>query len=285
MDSVIQTLCRSEQNMIYNALPRTLQPGYAFGPHCHKNVEVCMMTEGECDIVVNGETITVRAGEMMVIFSHMIHSFHMRSRKTAAFLQMHFRPDSFAQEASAVGEEVKFLHYMNDERSSYLLQPFSDRLCSCVERICTEMNGEGETLHEPLAQVYVYEMIFLLSREIDQGFRRIFVINNPVVIRAVQYISDHMEGRVTLPEVARHCKVTARHLSNVFQEVLNITVNDYINIAKVDKAMRWLTESRLSMTQIADNLGFSSTQYFSTVFKKYTHVTPKEFKIMAEKEV
>lgn len=91
MESTIGKLYHKEQNMIYNALPRTLQPGYHFGPHCHKNVEVCMMTEGECDIVVNGETITVRTGEMMVIFSHMIHSFHMRSRRPARFL-----PDAFS---------------------------------------------------------------------------------------------------------------------------------------------------------------------------------------------
>ena len=40
----IGMLYYKEQNMIYNALPRTLQPGYNFGPHCHKNVEVCMRT-------------------------------------------------------------------------------------------------------------------------------------------------------------------------------------------------------------------------------------------------
>lgn len=96
MESIVGMLYRQEQNMVYNALPRVLQPGYTFGPHCHSNVEVCMMTEGECDIIVNGETITVRAGDMMVIFSHMIHSFHMRSRHPATFLQMHFKPDSFS---------------------------------------------------------------------------------------------------------------------------------------------------------------------------------------------
>lgn len=285
MVSVIHLLCCQEQDMIYNALPRTLQPGYSFGPHCHRNIEVCMMTEGECDIVVNGETITVRTGEMMVVFPHMIHSFHMRSRKPANFLQMHFQPDSFSQVPHEVEENVKFLSYVNDEHSAYLLQPFSDRLRSCVERICVEMNDETEALHEPLAQVYIYEMIFLLSREIAQGFRRIFLIDDPTVIRAVQFISEHMEGKVSLPDVAKHCRVTTRHLSNIFKEALNITVNDYINIAKVDKAMLNLTENRLSMAQIASRLGFSSTQYFSTVFKKYTHVTPKEYKTMAEKEV
>lgn len=56
-----------------------------------------------------------------------------------------------------------------------------------------------------------------------------------------------------------------RHLSPAFRETLNITLIDYINIAA--------------------KLGFSSTQYFSIVFKQHTHVMPKEYKLMAEKGV
>lgn len=285
MDSIIGTLYKKEQNMIYNALPRTLPPAYDFGPHCHKNVEVCMMTDGECDIVVNGETVTVRAGEMMVIFPHMIHSFHMRSRKPAHFLQIHFQPDSFSGVEPEVAEKVKFLGYMIDERSAYLLQPFSQRVRACVERICGEMNTKEDEFCVPLARIYIYEMVYLLSREISQGYRRIFVIENPLVIKAVQFISDHMGEKIGLTDVAGACQVTSRYLSTIFKDTMNITVNDYINIAKVDKAMRWLTDTELSITEITTRLGYSSTQYFSTVFKRYTHVTPGEFKTMTAKDV
>lgn len=285
MGSAIGTLYKEEQNMIYNALPRTLPPGYEFGPHCHKNVEICMMTDGECDIVVNGEAVTVQAGEMMVIFSHMIHSFHMRSRKPANFLQIHFQPDSFAGIEPEVAEKVKFLGYMTDEHSAYLLQPFSTRVRTCVERICEEVNTDTDEFCVPLSKIYIYEMIYLLSREIEQGYRRIFVIENPLVIKAIQFISDHMGEKIGLSNVAGACQVTSRHLSSVFKDTMNITVNDYINIAKVDKAMRWLTDSELSITDITTRLGYSSTQYFSTVFKRYTHVTPGEFKTMAVKDV
>lgn len=285
MDSIIGTLYQKEQNMIYNALPRTLPPSYDFGPHCHKNVEVCMMTDGECDIVVNGENVTVRTGEMMVIFPHMIHSVHMRSSRPASFLQIHFRPDSFSGVDPEVAEKVKFLGYMIDERSAYLLQPFSPGLRACVERICGEMHTKADEFCVPLAKIYIYEMIYLLSREISQGYRRIFVIENPLVIQAVQFISDHMGEKISLTDVADACHVSSRYLSTVFKDIMNITVNDYINVAKVDQAMRWLTASNLSITEIASRLGFSSAQYFSTVFKRYTHVTPVEYKLMAEKDV
>lgn len=284
MESAIGMLCRP-QSIIYNALRRTLRPGYTFGPHCHENVEICMMVEGECDIVVNGETITVRAGEMMTIFSHMIHSFHMRSRRPATFLQLHFQPDGFSGVDDGVVKNVKFLHYMVEEHSAYLLQPFSERLYSCVERICMEKSEKENVYCEALATLYIYEMVFLLSREIAQEYRRIFFVRDPLVIHAIQYINEHIEERVGLNDVARGCGANARHLSAAFRESLNITLIDYINIAKVDRAMRWLTSTGMSIVDIAAKLGFSSTQYFSTVFKRYTHVTPKEYRLMAEKDV
>ena len=222
---------------------------------------------------------------MMVIFSNMIHSFHMRSRRPAHFFQMHFQPDSFLCVEPDVVREVKFLSYITDKHSAYLLLPSSQRLSECVERICTEMNGKTAEFCNPLAQIYIYEMIFLLSREVSQGYRRIFMIENQMVVKAVQYISDHMEEKITLAEVANVCQVTTRHLSTLFKDVMNITVHDYINIAKIDKAMQWLTETDMAMTEIASRLGFSSTQYFSTVFKRYTRVTPREYKNISDKDI
>lgn len=286
MESIIEKLYHEDQNMIYNALPRTLRPGYNFGPHCHKNLEVCLMTDGACDIVVNGEAITVHAGKMMVIFQHMIHSFHVRTCSPCSFFQIHFQPDSFSCVEPKVTEEVKFLRYMADERSSYLLLPASQQLRLCVERICAEMGAKKEEAFSlPLSKIHIYEMIFLLSREISQGYRRIFNIENPLVIQAIQYINEHIREKISLRDVAAACCVTIRHISSVFKDTINLTVNDYINISKIDKAMRWLTESKLGMMEIASRLGYSSTQYFSTVFKRYTHVTPSEYRKMAEKDV
>lgn len=274
-----------EQSMIYNALQRTLKPGYSFGPHCHKNVEVCLMKEGECDIIVNGEAITVHEGELMVIFSHMIHSFHVKSNQPAVFLQIHFCPESFIDTDPKVNENIKFLHYMTDAHSAYTFHPFTDQLLSCVERICEETNNEAGIHHVSLANIYIYEFLFLLSREIEQSVRKVYSINNPIAIRAIHFINQNMESNISLDDVAQSCNVTTRYLSKIFKKYVNLTVNDYICIAKIDKAMNFICNTEFSITEISSKLGFSSAQYFSTVFKKYSGVTPKEFKTLRTKDI
>ncbi|OAB46753.1 hypothetical protein PBAT_08740 [Paenibacillus antarcticus] len=243
------------------------------------------MKEGECDIIVNGEAITVHKGELIVIFSHMIHSFHVKSDQEAVFLQVHFCPESFINADLKVNGNIKFLHYLTDARSAYTFQSFTNQLLSCVERICEETNNETGVHHVPLANIYIYEMLFLLSREIEQSVRKVFSVDNPIAIRAIHFINQNMENNISLDDVAQNCNVTARYISKIFKKYVNISVNDYICIAKVDRAMNFICNTEFSITEISSKLGFSSAQYFSTVFKKYSGVTPKEFKTLRTKDI
>lgn len=286
MSTAVELLYHQQkENMIYNALSRTLKPGYFFGPHSHKNVEICLMKEGECDIIVNGEAITVRKGEIMVIFSHNIHSFHVKSNQAASFLQIHFRPEDIIHADPHVINGLTFLHYMADANSAYIYQPFSNQLLSCVERICEEMNNKIDTHHIALANIYIYEMLFLLSREIEQRVHKDFRVDNSIVMQAIYFISQNIECSITLDEIAEQCNVSTRYLSKVFKQHVNITVNDYINITKIDRAMNFVCNTEMTITEISTKLGFSSAQYFSTVFKKYTGVTPREFKTLRNKDI
>lgn len=267
---------QEEQHMIHNALPRTLEPGYFFGPHCHENVELCLMQEGECDIIVNGQTVTVHPGEIMVIFSHIIHAFHVASDRPANFLQMHFCPRNFFDMKPGVRDRLRLVQYMTDEHSAYLIQPYTPQLAYCLERICAEMAG-SEVHHTALANTYVSEFILLLSREIEQSYRNVFTLHHPLAIRAIHYINDHLDQKISLADVARGCSVTPRYLSEVFKTHVNITVNSYVNIAKIDRATNYIGTDHLSVTETANRLGFTSTQYFSKVFKRYTGVIPSKF--------
>jgi len=69
--------------------------------------------------------------------------------------------------------------------------------------------------------------------------------------------------------------------TSFFTRVRNVTglsINDYINKMRITKAMNLLTSTSLSVSEIADKVGCASQSYFSTLFKKYTGTTPREYK-------
>ena len=67
-------------------------------------------------------------------------------------------------------------------------------------------------------------------------------------------------------------------ISNLFSEVEGITIEQFFILQKLEKIKEWLIYDELSVTQIAFNLGYSSTQHLSNQFKKVTGLTTSQFK-------
>ena len=67
-------------------------------------------------------------------------------------------------------------------------------------------------------------------------------------------------------------------ISKLFSEVEGITIEQFFILQKIEKAKEWLIYNELSLSQVAFNLGYSSSQHLSSQFKKLTGMTPTQFK-------
>ena len=76
----------------------------------------------------------------------------------------------------------------------------------------------------------------------------------------------------------RHVGFSRARMFDIFKTQTGLTPNDYLQRARVEKAQEQLRQTNLSVTQIALATGFSSGQYFSTVFARYTGVSPTAFR-------
>ncbi|MFQ6604033.1 MAG: AraC family transcriptional regulator [Fidelibacterota bacterium] len=68
------------------------------------------------------------------------------------------------------------------------------------------------------------------------------------------------------------------YLTQLFSAVESMTIEKYYILQKVEKAKELLVYDELTLTEIADLLGYSSVQYLSSQFKKVTGLTPRHFK-------
>lgn len=80
--------------------------------------------------------------------------------------------------------------------------------------------------------------------------------------------------------LSKHLHHDYSHLSNLFSEVEGITIEQYIINQKIEKVKELLMYDELSLSQIALQLGYSSTAHLSNQFKKLTGLTPSKFKQM-----
>ncbi|MBP2659075.1 MAG: two component transcriptional regulator, AraC family, partial [Firmicutes bacterium] len=93
------------------------------------------------------------------------------------------------------------------------------------------------------------------------------------------YIEEHYEKQgLSLQEVAKHVHMNPVYLSTLFKQERNITFSDFLLQLRMKKAMELLRSNNMKTYEVADVVGYSSPEYFSVCFKKYTGVPPIEFK-------
>lgn len=263
-------------NLIHNALIQNLPESYHFGPHTHRNIEICVVQTGECDIIINGNKVTVHKNEFIVLFPHVIHSFQVKENKTCSFMQMHFYVEHFEALNSGLKKDLKFMQYLSKKTKLYIKAPTTKQIQNCMERITDEMNDRN-IKGNVLSNLYIFELVLLLSREMEPNFHNPHSEENLHVAKAIQYIHEHIEERLSLDEIAIHCNISKRHLTDLFKRYLRITVNDYVQITKLNYIMDYMSDNHTNFTELAYRYGFSSPQYFSTIFKRIVGVSPKEF--------
>ncbi len=98
------------------------------------------------------------------------------------------------------------------------------------------------------------------------------------VSQAIDYIYDHLHEPLTMETLAKHVALNPSYFSKLFAKETGITVKKYISKAKINTAINMLNNSDYSISEIALSLGFSSQSAFSSVFKKYTGLTPLKYK-------
>lgn len=100
-----------------------------------------------------------------------------------------------------------------------------------------------------------------------------------VISEVIQFIHQHYHEPISIPLIANQFGISESHLYKKIKDELGITLTDYINRFRVKQAMALLLKDpNLRVYEIADEVGFVDYNYFSKVFRKYTHYTISEFK-------
>jgi AraC-like DNA-binding protein len=94
-----------------------------------------------------------------------------------------------------------------------------------------------------------------------------------------EYITLHIEEKLTLNEIAAHIGYTDYYLAKKFKKQMGCTVNAYIRHAKIERSKIMLRDFGLSIQDISSSLGFCSQSYFSETFHKVVGVPPIEYRL------
>lgn len=99
-----------------------------------------------------------------------------------------------------------------------------------------------------------------------------------LMIKCKAEISRRLHQRISVAELAEALRVNPNYLSQLFKKEEKISLVDYINREKISYAKQRLIYSEDSYGAIAFSFGFASQSYFGKVFKKWTGMTPRQYR-------
>lgn len=92
------------------------------------------------------------------------------------------------------------------------------------------------------------------------------------------YIHEHYKEQISLRDVSDHFNINYAYCSELFSRHMRVSFSTYINQLKLKRACELLVESEKSIQSIAIEVGYSSEQYFSRIFKDQLKMTPSQYR-------
>ena len=96
--------------------------------------------------------------------------------------------------------------------------------------------------------------------------------------KAVQYINEHLAEDISVADIAKHINYSESYFGYAFKKKYKISVLQYIRELKLAKSKDLLKNTSFSIAGVACCVGFADPNYFSSLFKKYFGVSPKDYR-------
>lgn len=198
-----------------------------------------------------------------------------------------FKQQSYEELLKQIIEDCKYIKY---DKAIKSLTHFAEEIIRFSKDIINE-----KPLNKDMAYIDIYQKIdeFGDVYELKGWFMQLYYeatsimsdINNKgihdTVIEAIEYIDSHYwEQQLSINVMAEKLSISPWYFSRIFNEVCGCSFPDYVSKLRLDKAKDMLTKNTdININDIAQKVGYSSSTYFTTSFKKKFGVTPSKWRM------
>lgn len=212
--------------------------------------------EGTNYILQKGDIFCIRPGQVhanfpledMMIYNCILSCAYLQGKSglpTEELMPFLHLTGRTLLEVEGIYEELLLEREQREKYYKYVMESGADRLCVSLLRF--------QARHQAQAR------------------------HHRAITPLLEYLSEHF-ATVTLEELARVSSYNASYLSRLFRETFDVSFTDYVNILRVNQAMKLLRETELTVEEVGLEAGFHSRKHFYDMFRRHTGMTPGAFR-------
>lgn len=149
---------------------------------------------------------------------------------------------------------------------------------SILKDTMTQKEIGSELMYESLARVFLVKLIqkYGLKKSDQIKFQKGF--SSEQYKRVLDFIRDNLDSSLKLSDLARVAGLSDYHFSRLFKKTLGRSPMQYVLIYRIEQAKKFLAETDLPLSDIAQRCGFFDQAHMSNSFAKIEHKSPKLFR-------
>ncbi len=233
-----------QQSRINESIQQFKASGFRDSPKYPLELETQLITKIKTGALKEASSIlNDLLGHLLLYEGHDVKKIRVRTIELCSLL---------SRAAIEHGSDVNMILEMNEKLISAIMK-------------APDIQGLTYTLYENM-EIFT-ESLFYTSDK-----------NSAIIRKAAEYIAAHFSEDVTLSEVAEQIPINPSYLSTMFKQVTGHSFKEHLNHVRIQEAQRLLLHSDYSILEISVACGFSEQSYFTKVFRKYTGLTPKQYR-------
>ena len=236
-------------------------------PHTHNHLELFYIVGGKGQFLIQDQLYPVNVNNLVIINPNVLHTEVSLNAQPLEYIVL-----------GIDGIELRTSDTSNGQFS--ILDQFeSVEISGCLRNILREMEIKN-TGYKDVCQAYMEILIIRLMRSTTLGIpaEPQIVTTNRQCAAVRRYIDLHFKESLTLDLLAEEAHMNKYYLSHAFKREYGVSPINYLISRRLEESKYLLAETDLSMSQIAQLLGFSSLSYFSQVFSRTQAISPMEYR-------
>lgn len=229
--------------------------------HFHSQIEICIVDEGEMQIIVNGNKKVLKKGEMAFAKSYDSHFYQPvnYSKSSLLIIPLHMCGDFL----SVIGHQKVVNPFICNQKATNEVKKYFEKI-------------KKGTANEITIRGYIYVILGIIKDNISvEDIEK--PIENELLSKILFYIHENFKSDISLESLSAKLGYNQSYISRHFKENFNVGFKEYLTMVRLQNAITLMQKKKHTITYCALESGFNSLCTFFRVFNKEFHTTPKKY--------
>ncbi|HEM6190468.1 TPA: AraC family transcriptional regulator [Streptococcus suis] len=243
--------------------------GYSFGPTIRDNYVLHFITNGKGKISINGETTELTAGDIFVLPKNQSIFYQADENTPWTYTWVGFS----GSRAETILSQTRLLekYFLHSHLESEILKKMIDINQTEVQAL--------PMITELILIGHLNQLLAALVQEFpNDSLKEASTLAKTYVHHAIKIIHSQYNSPVKVSAIAEKLALSRSYLYKIFKQETGYSIKDYIVQVKMNHACQLLANPDLSITEIANSVGYQDPLTFSSAFKNQYHQSPSDYR-------